>query len=67
MLAKKKGSESNPMDMKYAPIKVLKALGSLQRAALTPEAIPRSSSSTSPIISDWDSGLAMFIRKARTQ
>ena len=52
MLAKKKGRASNPMDIRKAPIKVLKALGSLQSAALTPEAIPRSSSSTSPIIKD---------------
>jgi len=45
---------------------VLKALGNRQRAVLMPEAMPRSFSSTKPIIIDWDNGLAIFIRNALT-
>lgn len=50
--------------MNHVPIDVLRAFGSLQSAALTPEAAPRSSSGTKPIIIDCCSGLAMFIKKA---
>jgi hypothetical protein len=66
ILAKKNGVARNPIPINHAPIDVLKALGNLHRAALIPEAAPRSSSGTSPIIIDCCKGLAMFIRKALT-
>lgn len=53
------------MPISDAPMLVLSAFGSLQKAALTPDAVPRSSSATKPIIIDCCSGLAMFMRKAR--
>ena len=62
--AKKNGAAKKPMPISQAPINELRALGNLQRAALMPEAAPRSSSGTSPIIIDWARGLDMFIRKA---
>ena len=65
MLAMKNGAAGKPTDIRYAPMNVLNALGSLHKAVFIPEAIPRSRSSTKPIIMDCDRGLAMFIRKAR--
>ena len=65
--ARKKGAASWPVAIREAPMNVLSALGSLQSAAVTPDAIPRSSSSMRPMIIDWESGLAMFIRKALMQ
>lgn len=65
MPARKNGVLSKPMPISDAPMLVLSAFGSRQKAALTPEAAPRSSSATNPIIIDCCSGLAMFIRKAR--
>ena len=62
--ARKNGAAKNPMPISHAPMNELNAFGNLQSAALMPEAAPRSSSGTSPIIIDCASGLDMFIRKA---
>ena len=50
--AKKNGSANNPIPNNQAPINVLKALGNLHSAPLIPEAAPRSSSATKPMIID---------------
>ena len=54
------------MPMSHAPMNELNAFGSLQRAVLIPEAAPRSSFTTNPIIIDCSNGLDIFMRKART-
>ena len=61
----KNGSAKNPAPMIEAPMVVLSAFGSLHDAAVIPEAAPRSSSLTNPIIIDCASGVAIFIRNAR--
>ena len=61
----KKGSPKNPAPISEAPIVVLNAFGSLHKATFMPEAAPRSSSVTNPIIIDCANGVAMFIRNAR--
>ena len=60
----KKGSANNPMPISHAPMNELNALGNLHKAPLMPEAAPRSSSATNPIIIDCCSGLAMFMSTA---
>lgn len=66
MPARKNGAASKPMPISDAPMLVLSALGRRQKAALTPDAAPRSSSATKPIIIDCCSGAAMFMRNALT-
>jgi len=63
-VAMKKGSASKPMPISDAPSQVLNALGNLHSAPLMPDAAPRSSSATRPIIIDWERGLAMFMSRA---
>ena len=64
-LAIKNGSPNSPRPISHAPMKVLNALGSLHSAPFMPEAAPRSSSVTKPIIIDCDNGLAIFMSNAR--
>ena len=60
---KKKGAAKRPIAIKYAPTKLLNAFGRLHTAEFIPEAAPRSSSTTMPIIIDCSNGVDMFSKK----
>ena len=60
----KNGSVRNPAPIRFAPMLVLSAFGSLHMAVFIPEAAPLSSSVTNPIIIDCAIGVAIFIKKA---
>jgi hypothetical protein len=66
MTERKFGAAKKPKAIRYPPTKLLSVLGKLHTAELIPEATPRSSSTTMPIITDCFSGVVMLIKKILT-